>query len=310
MILMVDEKKSLKLDKSPMQKYIDDFDFANADASFNEYWKIAISQPYEPWNELFLAELYHREKFKNVVFSFEGEQGLGKSICLLKVCGKISDVYRSKFDLENIHFFNDSFEQALRRGKKRTVYGLDEQTRDYGVMSTYIQDQLANFEDIYRKPQISIGYASPRLRVHEHFFIFKVLGDIEVYEDGSPATVQAMLYTKRRMDDLIMPRARLKFSWVEKKLWDDYEAKKDKFIFDVQDNKDYMMTRIDKDALKIIEKHKEKLLVENAKGVKKIVVRSTLDYLVYDVVGMRAYTMEGYRMLREAVKQKLIDELS
>lgn len=303
------EPRKMKVDKSPMQTYIEAFDTKYIDWMYNEYWKNAKAQPFHIWNALFKNELAHRERHRNVVFSVEGEQGLGKSVFMMRLGGVISDTYGSKLDVENIHFFPDLFEKALSEAKHRTFYCMDEQPRIYGVMSNYVQDQLANYEDIFRKPQISIGYAAPRLRTHEHFFIFKALGDIEIYDDGSPASVSVMLMTKRKSDDMIMPRAMLKFSWADKKLWTDYERRKDQFIGDFKAKKDPMMGKIAEDADRVVQKWGDKMFVDSAKGVKKIVNRSTLDFYVYDVVGMRAYTMEGMRMLREAVKQKALVQL-
>jgi hypothetical protein len=292
-----------------MQDYIEKFDLKYIDFSYNEYWKIAVNQDYRIWNALFKNELEHRERHRNVVFSVEGEQGLGKSIFLLRMGQIISETYGNKFDLDNIHFFQDTFEKNLSEAKKRTFHGLDEQPRLYGVMSSYVQDQLANYEDIYRKPQISIGYASPSLRTHEHFFIFQAMGEIEIFEDNSPASVSVMLMTKRKSDRMIMPRAVLKFNWIDKKVWAEYEKRKDAFIGDFKSKKDPLLEKINEDAAKIIEKHGDKLILTNKEGVKKLAVKQTIDFYVYDVVGMRSYTMEGYRMLRESVKQKLLTGL-
>ena len=135
-----------------------------------------------------------------------------------------------------------------------------------GMMSSFIQEELANYEDIFRKPQVNIGYASPSLRVHEHFFIYEALDDIFLDEQGKPCAVQVMLKTKRKSDHLIMPRGLVRLRWPETKFWNAYNKKKDKFTKRMVGSKGDRVKILEEYAEQTFKKHKDDLYLENKSG--------------------------------------------
>lgn len=291
--------------KSPLKEYIENFDLQNIDKGYNDYWLIAMRQDFRVWNSLLLSELKYREPFRNMVFSIEGEQGTGKSAGLLGMGVLISDTFKKKFSLSHYHFFTEDLTNDLKKFNKRTFYGCDEQLRIHGLMSHMIDEDLANYEDIYRKPQVNIGYASPRLRIHEHFFIFEALDDIEEDTNGEPVSVKLLLKTKRKSDKLIMPRGIIKFKWPKKRLWNAYNKKKDRFIEKMRKKEGGLMEQIDKDANKIIKKYENKLYRELKDGTMVPVSKNAIMLYIYKAIGMRVYTVEGYKILMEQIKAKL-----
>lgn len=295
--------ENLTLSKSKMMQYINAFDMQNINFGYNEYWLEAKKQPYLIWNNFYSDEIKFREShFMNIVFSIEGTQGEGKSLFLLRSGEIISKAYGTKFNLDHIHFFPEDLSKDLANFKERTYYGQDEQPRVHGVMSNFIQDELSNYEDIYRKPQVNVGYASPSIRSHEHFFIFEACGDIYIDKNsGELSAVEVMLKTKRKSDGLIMPRGILRVSAPDKQLWKQYNQKKDDFIKKMGGEKGNRIKIIDDYAKATIEKFEEDLTQETDKGI-KIASKDKIDFLITKTVGMGNMTQEGKTLVREEIK--------
>lgn len=297
------------LNKSALQSYISQFDMANIDWGYSEYWKHALAQDFRIWNGYFLNEIKFRAKFGlNVVWSVEGGQGSGKSMCLLRQKRIIDDAYGVEYDLEKfvsqIHFFTSDLEEALSMSERRTTNVLDEQIKSHGIMTRFTEDMLANYEDTFRKPQKNIGFASPSLRRHEHFFVFEALGDIFVDNEGNTSAVEVMLKTKRKSDGLLMPRGVLRLKAPEKDLWEMYNLKKDAFIEKMEKKEGGVMGKIERDADRVIAEFGD-FLYKDKNGLKVPAGSKTIDLYMYKCVGMRSYTMNGYDLLREEIKRKL-----
>lgn len=298
------------LSKSPMKKFLTDFDNAHLHWTYNEYWRYAMAQDFRVWNALLVKEItFRKDKGLNFIWSIEGEQGDGKSMGLTRIKQIIDEHNEVKFKLKSflskLHFFHEDLEESLSTPGRRTCDVLDEQTKMHGLMVRFIEDQLANFEDIYRKPQRSIGYASPSLRRHEHFFIFEALGDIYVNKEGEPSAVALLLKTKRKSDKMIMPRGIIKLKTPEPELWEAYNKKKDKFIEKMQSKQGGVMARIEKDADKVIKKAGDSLYRYLKDGTKLPAAKKTIDLYMYKILGMRSYTVAGYELVREEIKRKL-----
>lgn len=298
--------------KSPMLKYIREFDVQHIDWGYNKYWVNANQQDRQTWNALFLSEIKFREEFGlNIIWSDEGGQGDGKSTALIRKKQVIDNVYKVKFNkqkfLSQIHFFTDDLEASLSKPGKRDCNVLDEQIREYGLMARFQEDRLANYEDTYRKPQRSIGYASPSLRKHEHFFIFEAMGDFFVNpKNYEVSSIEVMLKTKRKSDSLIVPRGILKFKTPEVDLWEAYNKKKDKFIEKMRNRQGGMMERIEKDAQKVIDScGKDNFLRPLKDGGYMLVGKDAIKLHVYKTLGMRAFTVAGYDLLTEEIRRIL-----
>lgn len=299
----------MKLAKPPIKKYIDEFDQKHIDLSYNDYWLIAKKQNPLVWNSLFLKEIQFRaNNYRNLVFSVEGEQGTGKSAGLIRILDILGQFF-NPFKVDNVYFYQEEFSEALRNYNVKDSFALDEQPRLHGAMSGLLSDQLANFEDIYRKPQVNIGYASPSLRTHEHFFIFESIDEIELNEDGSPSSVCLMLKTKRQSDKLIMPRGILKFSWVKPEIWKAYEKRKDAFIQSAKNRENKRFELIEAGSERVIKKFFEKLYSKKRDGSFKLISRATLDFYIMKTENMNDYTSQGLGYLRESIRQKVMDRL-
>lgn len=297
------------LNKSPMQQYIAEFDAAHLNWGYNEYWAYACAYDVKFWNTLFKNEIIFREKFGlNLIWSVEGTQGSGKSQSLIRMKQLIDSVYGINYDIkkfvDQIHFFPEDLEKALSESPKRNTHLLDEQIRVYGMMSRFTEDQLSNYEDTFRKPQINIGYASPSLRRHEHFFIFEAMDNLYVDENDNVSAVDIMLKTRRKSDRAIMPRGILRMRAPEKDLWDAYNDKKDNFIKRMQSNEGGMMKRLEDAADKVIAKYGELLVIETKNGP-KLASKSLIFLYTYKVLGTSAYTVAAYELIVEEIRRKV-----
>jgi len=300
------------LNKSPLMTYIKEFDTQHIDWGYNQYWVNANAQDRQVWNTLFKSELNFREKYGlNAIWSDEGGQGDGKSMALVRKKQIIEEVFRVPFNLKRfiseIHFFTDDLEAKLSEHNTRDCNVLDEQIREYGLMARFQEDRLANYEDTYRKPQRSIGYASPSLRRHEHFFIFEAMGDFFVDPSNYNVTsIEILLKTKRKSDGMIMPRGVLKLKAPPVELWEAYNKKKDKFIEKMRQRQGGMMERIEKDAQKVIDEFGEGTFLRPLKdGGYLLIGKDSIKLHVYKSLGMRAYTVAGYDLIIEEIRRKL-----
>jgi len=297
------------LSKSPLMRYTEAFDLKYLDYGYTDYWRMAIQTDPKAINALLMEEIKFREQFfANFVFSVEGTQGTGKSSFMLRLNQILGEQYGNPFDLKNCHFFHEDMQEDLKHYKERTTYCQDEQPRIFGVMSSFLQEELANYEDIYRKPQVNIGYASPSLRRHEHFFIFETYGDIYLdKETGQPSGVEAMLKLRRFSDSMIMPRGKVKLSWVAEDFWDKYNKKKDIFIKKMGGKKGDRLKILEKYANDVIKKYKSNLYTLSGSGSIKMKDKYTLDYYLNKSAGMGNLTSEGRNQARSILKELLLE---
>lgn len=300
------------LNKSPLMKYIRDFDIQHIGWGYNEYWVNAQAQNRQVWNALFKSEIDFRQKFGlNIIWSDEGGQGDGKSMALLRKKRVIDDSFGVTYSLQKfinqIHFFNDDLEEALSEPGKRDCNVLDEQIREYGIMARFQEDRLANYEDTLRRPQRNIGYASPSLRKHEHFFVFEALGDFYVDpENYNVTSVEVLLKIKRKSDGLIMPRGVLKLKAPEPELWEAYNAKKDHFLAKQRKRQGGVMSRLERDADRVITDHGASSFYKEFKnGERMLIGKEAILLRTYKTLGMRAYTVSGYALIVEEIRRIL-----
>jgi len=299
-----------KLSKSPLMQYIDAYDLKNIDMGYNEYWVAADRQDCSVLNQMLANELEYRQgHFRNIVFSVEGTQGDGKSAGMLSLGASISQFFNTKFSVDHIHFYHEDLMKDLKNFKKRTFYCQDEQPRAYGLMSSFIQDELANYEDTYRKPQVNIGYASPSLRTHEHFFIFEALDRIFLNEKGDLSAVELMLKTKRRSDGMVLARGKIHLKWPKKSFWDAYNKKKDKFILKMGGKKGDRLKILEDYADKVLKKHKNDLYSHTLQGNIKLKSKDIINLYINKVVGMGNLTGGGLDQTRAFITEKLVKEL-
>lgn len=306
----MDDDQIELLSKSPLQTYIRMFDDAHIKWDYDDYWQNAIQQDYRIWNSLYKEEIkFRHEHSLNFVWSVEGGQGDGKSMALVRQKQLKDEIYGKEYTipkfLKRYHFFSQDMEESISGSSSKTTNCLDEQIKSHGIMARFTEDQLANYEDTLRRTQKNIGYASPSLRRHEHFFIFEALGDIYVDNEGKTTAVDLMLKIKRKKDKVIMPRGIIRLKAPPQDLWDAYNEKKDDFILKMERKEGGLMERIEIDAQRVLDSHKENLYRNLRSGGRVPQSKAVIDLYMYKTLGMRAYTVSGYEMVREEIRRKL-----
>ena len=125
---------------------------------------------------LLIKDFEHRAKFrKNIIMSIEGDQGEGKSLFGLFWAYKLGEIFGQPFNIKkNLYAIPEDFNIKIRDAKFRSTHFLDEQRKaNIGVGSKATELKLMDFEEQMRWTQKNIIYASPSIKDHSHYFIFK-----------------------------------------------------------------------------------------------------------------------------------------
>lgn len=304
------EKNVLRKSKSFLQDYLEKYDLAHINEGYNEYWLNAAKQNYTSWNALVMDEFKFRESHEsNLIWSTEGGQGSGKSRFNLRMCIISGQIFDKPFRLDNMYFFQQDLRNALKNFKKRTTYSEDEQPRTHGIMSKFLEDELADFEDLYRRPQVNISYVAPQLRTHNHFFVFKTLGDFFVYQKNQVAEVESMFLTKRNSDDMLMPRGIVRVKCPDQKIWDLYNKKKDQFLEAMKGKKGDRIKILEDYAIKVANKHFDKLYVKFKNGICKIKSKEILKLYLQKEFGVDSFTSGGLNQSVACLQEILLERL-
>jgi len=138
----------------------------------------------------------------NIVASFEGEQGSGKSLFALFWCYILGMIFGKPFDIEkNLYVIPEDLDNGLRDSEFRTTHFLDEQrNKNVGLGSISSELSLQDYEEQCRYTQKNILYASPTLHVHSHYFVFSSQSIERIANDYCamcPQEVQAECYKNK-----------------------------------------------------------------------------------------------------------------
>ncbi len=232
---------------SPLQKYCEEIDYKNYDKTFAwYYYELAMKQvPSEFITNILLKDYEWRANHQqNVLDSTEGTQSSGKSIFQINKAIWLGNIFGNPFNLERDIFSNPyDLDLAIRNPEEvRRTFLYDEQPqRMVGIGSSSTKISLKDYEEIGRYTQKNVLYASPEVREHSHYFVFKqvdydvnrlsnptcrkcekfshcvknyysTLCDITFDKrDGYPIDFRFMLYTKRLADQVMMPRGIVTF---------------------------------------------------------------------------------------------------
>lgn len=297
----------MEFKQSPIAQICMNFDVQHLDQFTDFYYGTAINSRPEFWNEMLLKEFEWRFKHKlNIVFSIEGEQGSGKSKIGLYLCCLISKIFQKDFSINNVCFTIEDLNEKISKSVEKETFLLDEQRiTKVGIMSLMVQQNLIDYEEQLRISQNNLGYCSPELREHSHFFVFKTYPHIERDEEGYPKFFTALFSTKRHYDNQLMPRGLMTFPMINKEFNEQYEKKKLEHINNLKNRHYTTFTSLEMDVNDITKKYGKTLIKFLATGKKIPIEKKSLMILIYKELGTGKYTVQGYEFLAELLKQKV-----
>lgn len=123
-----------------------------------------------------LDDFSYRARFQmNVIMSIEGPQGEFKSLFGLWWSYKLGEIFGLKFDIEkNLYAAPTDLDLGLKESAFRSTHFLDEQpNQSIGPGSRRMELDLVAYEEKMRYTQRNIIYASPTIRDHAHYFVFR-----------------------------------------------------------------------------------------------------------------------------------------
>lgn len=253
-------------DFSPLQKYCEGIDLKYYEKTYGwYYYELALKKvPSSFMTNILLKDYEWRANHQqNILDSTEGTQSSGKSIFQINKGIWIGNIFDNPFRLERDIFSNpfDLDLEVRNPNEVRRTFLYDEQPqRMVGMGSASVKISLKDYEEIGRYTQKNILYASPEVRDHSHYFVFKqvdydinrlsnpvcrkcdkfaqctknfysTLCDIEFNKrDGYPIDFRFMLFTKRLADGVLMPRGIVSFPMLSPKTAKAYNEIKKKNI--------------------------------------------------------------------------------
>lgn len=334
---IIDWKSKTKWSESPMETYFREVDINSTEATFGEYFQRAMGEDIRVMNSLLLDDIKFRaDNFMNIVASVEGTQGSGKSLGFIYFGMLLGKFFGYPFTLKNIVFDPDDLDSALEKAPHRSTWLMDEQKRaNVGMMSRTTQLNLADLEEQLRRSQVSLLYASPALRQHEHFFAFKTFrivrindadcSECEEYREWKPTSGQPspcdncdlppekrngypkyflfLLQTKRLIDNMLVPRGIIQFPMPNTKFVKDYDIIKLEHIKRLQAKESAWWDKMKGYADLIWERKKDSLIKKLKNGNHQVVGKETIKVAILNTIG-RKLTGEANETLTELIKQK------
>lgn len=297
---------------SPLQDYIFKYDLKHIRESREDYYLVAVQQPTELWNKLLKQDVaWKKGHQRNVISSWEGTQGEGKSLPMIAFDLWVSHIFGVPLTAENLkdHLFYEveHLTQALDNSLQCESFIKDEERNaQYGIMSDYMDQLLLDYEQQFRKKQINLSFASVERHEHAQYFVFETFPTgIEYDKNDFPVNFTLLLKMKRHSDGELMPRGLVKFPMIPSDVLAAYEELKNKHIAEFGSRSGGIMDLVNADAAKLVESESHKLMRVNQYGDQVPVGRLAIELVVYDAIGNRKYTTKGYALLCERVRQLL-----
>lgn len=161
---------------------------------------------------------------KNVIISWYGGQGYGKSLGAFFVSSKWSEYSSSAFEASNVTFTEDELMLLFGKKEHKTIYVKDEQVQTFGLGSEREEAALENVAAVVRAQQLSLIYCSPSLKLHNVHFILEATGIINearglamhILYEGSTEKPIGFIFTKLP----ILPQ----------EFWSEYTRRKNNYI--------------------------------------------------------------------------------
>lgn len=238
----------------------------------------------------------------------------------------LGKIFGKPFTVKNIAFYPEELDKLIEESKGKETFLMDEQqTTNVGIMSHTMQRRLVDFEEQLRHNQINLLFASPSLRDHAHYFVFKAENPIRITNpicqkckvescakckmpewkrSGYPRAFRLLLSTKRFVDGMLVPRGYLEIPMPNYEFVQEYDKVKNEHIENVKKKESKMWDNMKKLADVIFEKNKEKMLTQTKKGEYKVVSAKVLETIVYSERGMRYFTKDGLALFITLLKQK------
>lgn len=320
--------RTFKIHKvNPMDNYFKQVDLLMADATHGQYWQRAQQEDVQYMNRLLVEEFKYRMDMRlNIVASVEGSQGMGKSLSSIYMGLLLGKIFGKPFTVKNIAFYPEELDELIENSTGRETFLMDEQqTTNVGIMSHTMQRRLVDFEEQLRHNQINLLFASPSLRDHAHYFVFKAEHPIrltnpicqkckkpdcenckmpEWKRSGYPKAFRLLLSTKRFVDGMLVPRGYLEIPMPNYDFVQLYDTVKNEHIENVKKKESKMWDNMQKLADVIFQKNKDKMLMQTKKGEYKPVSAKILETIVYSERGMRYFTKDGLALFITLLKQK------
>jgi len=123
--------------------------------------------------------------------------------------------------------------------------------------------------------------------------------------DGYPTKFSFMLYTKRYIDDIFIPRGIVSFPMLPVELAKEYDEVKKNNIENFEKRQTQGWNNKIEELNKFIDEYEEHLIFENAKKQKKVRSKKAIKGIFFKKFGDRRYTIEQTEILIEMVKIEL-----
>jgi len=339
-----------RFDESPMETYFKTIDMefleGNAD-KMNSYLVRAMSEDTSYLNQLLMIDFKYRADSKmNAICSCHGLQGSGKSLSMIYLGLLLGKIFSRPFSVKNIVFDPEELDSKLEKSGYRETYLLDEQRQtNVGLMSRTTQLRIADYDDQLRFSQNNLLYASPELRDHSHFFIFKTykivrhknpkcvacvkfkaydpkLGQRNPCDNcvvlpetrtGYPKAFLLMLYTNNTLQgsfNRLVPRGIVSFPMPNQNIVDEYDKVKGRHIKMLKAKETSAFNRLKELGDKIFERHKDGLVITTKRGALKPASRNMIKLKIYDTVGLRYLTNDGTELLVDIILEKIREHIT
>lgn len=182
----------------------------------NERWQLTSCQNINPIIE---EEIKQRLINGNIICSFKGKTGTGKSQGAIALALIISKVLHKTLTIKNITYNIEEIYKLLETETHDTVVVHDEQITSTGIGSQTRAAEFKNMEETLRKKRISFIFSSPELHQHIHNFTLETFAI-----DHSKHVSKMMVFTDDELIGYITLRQPPEEFLVE------YEKHKDAFL--------------------------------------------------------------------------------
>lgn len=162
---------------------------------------------------------------RNIIMSFYGKQGTGKSFASFYYALLWSSYTGKSFTIDNVAFTNIELLEKLKYAKDGEIYVKDEQLDTFGEGSERSDASILNVEAVIRMSQISLFYNSPEPRLHMHHYTLLCTGLSAVNNLNTRVHILFDGMDKKPMGYVIS-----KMPQIDKKFLDEYNKKKMQFI--------------------------------------------------------------------------------
>lgn len=331
--------------ESPLNAFSYSMDKKLRNQTIYDYYDFIDKIPEENITMLFLADIkYRADSQLNVLIEHYGEQGSGKSLFEQFLALKIGEIYGLPFDMENNTVADfDQLDSVLHNSPFRSTFVVDEQPKSFvGFGSSTTLKSLKDYEEMGRYTMKNIIYIAPSEREHASYYVFKedqhnsverinnpaclnchmqkeclkdftqnrfnTLCGIPFYEKhGYPKKFHFLLLTRRKTDDLLMPRGYVGLPMLPPDLVQKYDSIKKRNI-DIFEQKESLAWDTQRKQLEeFVKIYKPKLLFEDKKGEEKTQSLNVIKAYLFDHFGKRRYTTSEIGIMASLVKAELIE---